>query len=64
MLLKTVVTLACAVLAQSASTIVLPTSSFSSTSTLTTYWNYLYPWGSDHNGCMSQVPFAALASAG
>lgn len=24
--------------------------SFSSYSTFETYWNYLYPWGSDHNG--------------
>ncbi|KAF5351099.1 hypothetical protein D9756_008387 [Leucocoprinus leucothites] len=29
---------------------VIPSNSFSSVSTFETYWNYLYPWGSDHNG--------------
>ncbi|KAF7761530.1 hypothetical protein Agabi119p4_9522 [Agaricus bisporus var. burnettii] len=29
---------------------VIPSNSFSSVSTFQTYWNYLYPWGSDHNG--------------
>ncbi|KAG5651684.1 hypothetical protein H0H81_007815 [Sphagnurus paluster] len=31
-------------------TTVIPANSFSSYSTFETYWNYLYPWGSDHNG--------------
>ncbi|KZV71568.1 glycoside hydrolase family 16 protein [Peniophora sp. CONT] len=31
-------------------TTVIPSNSFSSISTLEQYWNYLYPWGSDHNG--------------
>ncbi|KAF8908485.1 hypothetical protein CPB85DRAFT_1436098 [Mucidula mucida] len=34
---------------------VIPSDSFSSYSTFETYWNYLYPWGSDHNGSM-QIP--------
>ncbi|KAL0956966.1 hypothetical protein HGRIS_003066 [Hohenbuehelia grisea] len=29
---------------------VVPSNSFSSYSTFETYWAYLYPWGSDHNG--------------
>ena len=29
---------------------VIPSDSFSSISTFEAYWNYLYPWGSDHNG--------------
>ena len=29
---------------------IIPSNSFSSYSTLESYWNYLYPWGSDHNG--------------
>jgi hypothetical protein len=33
-----------------ADTTIIPTSSFSSYTTLQQYWNYLYPWGSDHNG--------------
>ncbi|KAK0232411.1 hypothetical protein EDD85DRAFT_847780 [Armillaria nabsnona] len=32
---------------------VIPSTSFSSYSTLESYWNYLYPWGSDHNGSKS-----------
>ena len=39
------------VLGTSAATTVIPSNSFSSISTLEQYWNYLYPWGSDHNGC-------------
>lgn len=31
-------------------TTVLNGTTFSSRSVLETYWNYLYPWGSDHNG--------------
>ncbi|KAG6839883.1 hypothetical protein H0H93_004913, partial [Arthromyces matolae] len=34
-------------------TTVIPSNSFSSYSTLETYWAYLYPWGSDHNGIIS-----------
>jgi len=29
---------------------IIPPDSFSSISTFEAYWNYLYPWGSDHNG--------------
>jgi hypothetical protein len=36
-----------------ANTVVIPISSFNSYTTLEQYWNYLYPWGSDHNGCQS-----------
>jgi len=35
---------------------VIPSNSFSSISTFETYWNYLYPWGSDHNGSMWTLP--------
>ncbi|KAK0445165.1 endo-beta-1,3-galactanase [Armillaria borealis] len=34
---------------------VIPSTSFSSYSTLESYWNYLYPWGSDHNGSARMV---------
>ena len=44
------------VLGTSAATTVIPSNSFSSISTLEQYWNYLYPWGSDHNGCWYPVP--------
>jgi hypothetical protein len=37
-----------------AATTVIPSTSFSSYSTFESYWNYLYPWGSDHNG--SEIP--------
>lgn len=30
---------------------VIPSTSFDSYDDLETYWSYLYPWGSDHNGC-------------
>ncbi|TFK41612.1 endo-beta-1,3-galactanase [Crucibulum laeve] len=33
-----------------AATTVIPSNSFSSYSTFESYWAYLYPWGSDHNG--------------
>ncbi|GLB39106.1 putative glycoside hydrolase family 16 protein [Lyophyllum shimeji] len=33
-----------------AATTVIPSTSFSSYSTFESYWAYLYPWGSDHNG--------------
>ncbi|KAG9220408.1 hypothetical protein CCMSSC00406_0006673 [Pleurotus cornucopiae] len=33
-----------------ADTTVIPSNSFSSVSTFESFWNYLYPWGSDHNG--------------
>ncbi|EJD53377.1 putative glycoside hydrolase [Auricularia subglabra TFB-10046 SS5] len=39
-----------AVLASATSSVVLPTNSFSSYSAFEQHWNYLYPWGSDHNG--------------
>lgn len=32
--------------------VVLPTSSFDNYTIFEQYWNYLYPWGSDHNGGM------------
>ncbi|EIN03590.1 hypothetical protein PUNSTDRAFT_109359 [Punctularia strigosozonata HHB-11173 SS5] len=38
-----------------ADTVVIPTSSFDSYADLETYWNYLYPWGSDHNGSARMV---------
>lgn len=37
----------------SSSEIVIPSNSFDSYDDLEAYWNYLYPWGSDHNGCAS-----------
>lgn len=40
---------------------VLPTSSFSSFST---YWNYNYPWGTDHNGSARMRPQNATVSGG
>ncbi|KAL0576076.1 Galactan endo-beta-1,3-galactanase [Marasmius crinis-equi] len=33
-----------------AATTVIPSDSFSSISRFESFWNYLYPWGSDHNG--------------
>lgn len=39
-----------AALASAGSSVVLPANSFSSYSTFEQNWNYLYPWGSDHNG--------------
>ncbi|KAF8999107.1 hypothetical protein BDQ17DRAFT_1428007 [Cyathus striatus] len=36
--------------AVNADTTVIPSTSFSSYSTFESYWAYLYPWGSDHNG--------------
>ncbi|KAJ9200352.1 CAZyme family GH16 [Paecilomyces variotii] len=38
-----------------ASTTVIPTSCFNSYSELETYFGYLYPWGSDHNGAARMV---------
>jgi len=35
---------------------VIPSDSFNSISTFETYWNYLYPWGSDHNGSTWALP--------
>ncbi|KAF7427928.1 hypothetical protein PC9H_007145 [Pleurotus ostreatus] len=37
-----------------ADTTVIPSNSFSSVSTFESFWNYLYPWGSDHNGTLSR----------
>ncbi|KAF9447141.1 glycoside hydrolase family 16 protein [Macrolepiota fuliginosa MF-IS2] len=34
---------------------VIPSNSFSSLSTFESFWNYLYPWGSDHNGSARMV---------
>lgn len=42
-----------------AATTVIPSTSLSSYSTFETYWAYLYPWGSDHNG--STLTFERLA---
>ncbi|KAF4597913.1 hypothetical protein EYR38_006305 [Pleurotus pulmonarius] len=39
-----------------ADTTVIPSNSFSSVSTFESFWNYLYPWGSDHNGMNSWPP--------
>jgi hypothetical protein len=36
-------------------TTVIPSNSFSSYSLFEQYWNYLYPWGSDHNGSARMV---------
>ncbi|KAK7448146.1 Galactan endo-beta-1,3-galactanase [Stygiomarasmius scandens] len=33
-----------------AQTTIIPSDSFSSVSRFEQFWNYLYPWGSDHNG--------------
>ncbi|KAJ3918727.1 endo-beta-1,3-galactanase [Lentinula edodes] len=38
-----------------AATTVIPSTSFSSYTTLEQYWAYLYPWGSDHNGSARMV---------
>jgi len=38
-----------------AATTVIPSSSFSSYSIFESYWAYLYPWGSDHNGSARMV---------
>ncbi|KAI0027799.1 endo-beta-1,3-galactanase [Vararia minispora EC-137] len=38
-----------------AQTTVIPSNSFSSIATFEQYWNYLYPWGSDHNGAARMV---------
>ncbi|EJD53384.1 hypothetical protein AURDEDRAFT_157958 [Auricularia subglabra TFB-10046 SS5] len=50
MLSVTLTTLSLAALSSAASSVVLPTNSFSSYSTFEQHWKYLYPWGSDHNG--------------
>ncbi|KAA1466829.1 hypothetical protein DENSPDRAFT_767997 [Dentipellis sp. KUC8613] len=38
-----------------ADTVVIPTDSFASYTSLEEYWAYLYPWGSDHNGSARMV---------
>lgn len=38
-----------------AATTVIPSTSFSSYSVFETFWAYLYPWGSDHNGSARMV---------
>ncbi|KAJ7695456.1 endo-beta-1,3-galactanase [Mycena rosella] len=38
-----------------AATTVIPTTSFSDYSTFESFWAYLYPWGSDHNGSARMV---------
>ena len=38
-----------------ASTTVIPTTVFSDYTTFESYFNYLYPWGSDHNGAARMV---------
>ncbi|KAJ7889719.1 endo-beta-1,3-galactanase [Mycena leptocephala] len=38
-----------------AATTVIPVTSFSSISTFESFWAYLYPWGSDHNGSARMV---------
>ncbi|KAF8588995.1 glycoside hydrolase family 16 protein [Ramaria rubella] len=48
----TLVTLAVVVRAD---TVVIPTTSFSSYSVFESFWAYLYPWGSDHNGSARMV---------
>jgi len=39
---------------------VIPSDSFSSISTFEAYWNYLYPWGSDHNGSTWALPATTI----
>ncbi|KIJ25216.1 glycoside hydrolase family 16 protein, partial [Sphaerobolus stellatus SS14] len=34
---------------------IIPSNSFSSYSVFENFWNYLYPWGSDHNGSARMV---------
>ena len=36
--------------AQAEAQVVIPPTSFNSQTDFDTYWNYLYPWGTDHNG--------------
>ncbi|KZV84320.1 hypothetical protein EXIGLDRAFT_806821 [Exidia glandulosa HHB12029] len=55
MLFRGLTPIAFAVLASAATTVVLPTSSFTSYTTFQQYWNYLYPWGSDHNGSARMI---------
>jgi galactan endo-beta-1,3-galactanase len=43
-----------------AQTTVIPSDSFSSVSRFEQFWNYLYPWGSDHNGSASIPIFHLL----
>ena len=38
------------VLTSAAKTVIIPKSSFDNQTSFDTYWNYLYPWGTDHNG--------------
>jgi len=38
-----------------ATTTVIPTTSFSDYTTFESFWAYLYPWGSDHNGSARMV---------
>ncbi|KAF9266061.1 endo-beta-1,3-galactanase [Marasmius fiardii PR-910] len=38
-----------------AATTVIPSDSFSSNANLEKYWNYLYPWGPDHNGSARMI---------
>ncbi|KAJ7599244.1 endo-beta-1,3-galactanase [Mycena floridula] len=41
--------------AADAATTVIPSTSFSSYTSLESFWAYLYPWGSDHNGSARMV---------
>jgi len=55
MLFRTALSLACLLIAPHvptahATTTVIPTTSFSDYTTFESFWAYLYPWGSDHNG--------------
>lgn len=53
--LSTVSLCAAALVPVAGAVTVIPSTSFSSYSTLESYWNYLYPWGSDHNGSARMV---------
>jgi beta-glucanase (GH16 family) len=44
--------------------IMIPSTSFNSASDFSTDWNYLYPWGSDHNGAARMKQSQATLSNG
>ena len=48
----------------SAKHIMIPSTSFNSQSDFDADWNYLYPWGSDHNGAARMAKSQATLSAG
>lgn len=48
----------------SAKHIMIPSTSFNSQTAFDTDWNYLYPWGSDHNGAARMAKSQATLSNG